>query len=409
MPKTKRLDLKRLFFLIVATGFTLQTTVASAQTDVYRTLQAPFYDPVSTSCTTTLVGSNEAEQAWNYFKSKGLSDIQTAAILGNFKEESGINPKAVQGNPPYESDTVVPGRGYGIAQWTDRGRQLNLISFAASTKRPVSSLDLQLDFAYREMTDTSPNDIWDTLKTIDNIRDATLYFHKAFERSADDEKKRLERVRAAIRFNNLYGADKLADPEPGEPICDAGPGQACTTGSILGWQLTGECRMVSYDQGDPRWANLAYGRGKSPLAESGCGPTSLAMIGATLLNNTTITPATVANKYGDKYHVSEGTSWGLFPVYAQDNGLTFKDLGTDLNGAAEIIRAGGLVVISVDPGYFTDRGHLMVIRAISQDGTEFYLADPAGKGAQGDSETRAFSAAFLRSTGSMKHLWGYTK
>jgi hypothetical protein len=380
-----------------------------------------FYDPLSIgdpSCSTTLLGSDNAEQAWNFFKSTrggSLSDKQIAAILGNFKEESGINPRRVQGTKTPEGDSDInplDGKtGYGIAQWTNIDRQQNLSKFAADTSRPVSSLDLQLDFVFHEMTDTSPDDIYDHLKTMDDINLATRYFQSSFEASADSESGIQQRVLAAIRYYNLYsGTSPLPDPSPGQPVCGgSGPGSACTSGDILGWTLSGSCQMVSYDQGDSRWANVPYGDGKSPIADSGCGPTSLAMVGATLLNNTAITPETVAIKYGNQYHIAEGTSWGLFPVYAADNNLGFKDLGTDLNAAAGIIRSGGLVVISVDPGYFTSAGHLMVIRAVNPDGTLFYLADPNGDGVHGDSETRGFSADFLRSQGSMKHLWGYTK
>lgn len=412
--------LRRQILLLLVLLFYLPSTAAAQ--NIYQQLDTPFYDPGSqyiSSCTTTLVGSTNAEQAWNYFKSKGLSDVQAAAILGNFREESGINPRRVQNTKTPEGDSDInplDGKtGYGVAQWTSLGRQQALSKYATDTSRPVSSLDLQLDFTYREMTDSSPNDVWDSLKNItgtDNaaVDAATRYFHDSFEGSDDDEIGIKQRVRAAIRYHNLYnGSAPINDPSPDMPICDAGPTTACTTGTILGWQLSGSCRMVSYDQGDPKWANLPYGTNKTSIADSGCGPTSLAMIGATLLNDTNITPSTVATRYGDKYHVAQGSSWGLFPAYAADTGLSFKDLGTDLNDAAEILRGGGLVLISVEEGYFTSGGHLVVIRAVSQDGAEFYLADSNGNGRNGDSETRGFTADFLRTTGQMKHLWGYTK
>lgn len=178
----------------------------------------------------------------------------------------------------------------------------------------------------------------------------------------------------------------------------------------LGWELSGDHGMVSYNQGDPKWGSQPYGAGKASIAESGCGPTSLAMIGSTLLGDSSITPLTVATKYGDQHHIpGDGTNWTLMPVFAHDNGLKMQDLGTDLSAAAEIIRSGGMVLVSVAPGYFTTGGHLMVIRAITPDGTGFYLNDPNGDGKHGDSEKRSFSADFLNSEGSLRHLWGYTK
>ena len=154
-------------------------------------------------------GSNNAQTTWNYFRGKGLSPVQTAAIMGNFSQESSFNPKRVQGDPPYDSETLVPGKGYGIAQWTDSGRQQNLITFTANDdrNRPIYDLTLQLDFAYHEMTDRSPDDVWEHLKTFgDNqLAEATRYFHDSFEGSADDEDGIQERIDDAIKYLALYG------------------------------------------------------------------------------------------------------------------------------------------------------------------------------------------------------------
>ncbi len=191
------------------------------------------------------------------------------------------------------------------------------------------------------------------------------------------------------------------------PVSSCGAGS--TSAGALGWDLSGAHAMVSYNQGDTQWAGLPYGAGKTSIGSSGCGPTSMAMIAATLTGDHSITPKTIADRYGASYHVSEGTSWGVFPVFGADYGLKMTDLGTNLQAAANIIRQGGLVIISVDPGYFTGGGHLMVIRAVSADGSGFYLADPNGNGRHGDSETRAFTAEFLAGDGNLKNLWGYTK
>lgn len=376
------------------------------------------------SCTTSVLGSTNAEMTWNYFRSKGLSDTQTAGIMGNFSQESSFNPKIVEkaySPPPHLSDTVPPNilptgqPGYGIAQWTYPARKENLKIFAETDPagRGASDITLQLDFAYHEMTDASPNDVLEALLAVNDVTQATVTFHNKFEGSNDNASQIQERVNDAKKYFNLYKdstSSPIVDTTTGSTCSTAGAGQACKTGDTIGWQFEGACKMISYDQGDPKWANIPYGAGKTVISESGCGPTSLAMVGATLLNNSAITPETVATKYGDAYHdPNVGTSWSLFPRYAQDTGLRYSDLGTDFSAAAEILRAGGLVVISVDPGHFTGNGHLMVIRATNPSGTEFYLADPNGDGINNDSETRSFTADFLRTEGGMKHLWGYAK
>lgn len=187
---------------------------------------------------------------------------------------------------------------------------------------------------------------------------------------------------------------------------------SCSNSSAgeLGWNITGNNKMVTYNQTDPKYANHPYGKGKSSILESGCGPTSLAMIVATLSGKTNITPITIADKYGDKYHGEGGSLWSLFPVVAKDYDLKFEDLNKDLSRVPAIIKNGGLVLISVDTGYFTPQSHLMVIRAVTEDGTGFYLNDPNGDGwGLHATETKAFDAKFLNGEGALKHLWGYSK
>ncbi len=179
---------------------------------------------------------------------------------------------------------------------------------------------------------------------------------------------------------------------------------------VLGWELTGPNAMVSYEQIDKKWADKEYGKGLASIGETGCGPASLAMIGATLLGNSSITPLTLANEYGDRFHTpGGGSSWGIIPAFASDYNLNMTDLGTDFSAAANILKAGGLVLVSVDPGWFTTYGHFMVIRSVSADGSSFFMNDPNGAGLNKDSETRAFSTDFMRGEGAIKKMWGFTK
>jgi hypothetical protein len=201
------------------------------------------------------------------------------------------------------------------------------------------------------------------------------------------------------------------DPTPSTTVLNPCTGLATgvTTAGAYGWDITGPNPMVTYNMEDARWASLPYGS-HGTIGVDGCGPTSVAMVAATLTGNTSITPATIASTYGS-YHTSDGTSWALFTKFAQDDGLNVTDLGTNLAAAAQIIQQGGLVIISVNPGYFTSEGHIMVLRAITPDGGSFYLNDPAAPGpaGHGNDDAQAFTAAFLQGQGNMAQLWGYTK
>lgn len=86
-----------------------------------------------TGGTGTLTGI-EAEVA-QFFKDKGLGDVQVAAIMGNMYAESGMNPAAQEDG----------GGGYGLCQWTG-GRRTKLENYAASVGKPASDLAVQLEF-----------------------------------------------------------------------------------------------------------------------------------------------------------------------------------------------------------------------------------------------------------------------
>lgn len=74
-------------------------------------------------------------QVAQFFKDKGLADVQVAAIMGNMYAESGMNPGASE----------VGGGGFGLCQWTG-GRRTKLESYAASVGKPASDLATQLEF-----------------------------------------------------------------------------------------------------------------------------------------------------------------------------------------------------------------------------------------------------------------------
>ena len=79
---------------------------------------------------------NEVEnQVYSFFREKGLDDIHIAAIMGNMKAESGMNPAKVESN----------GVGIGICQWS-YGRADALREFAASEGEDWSDLGIQLEF-----------------------------------------------------------------------------------------------------------------------------------------------------------------------------------------------------------------------------------------------------------------------
>ena len=145
--------------------------------------------------------SNSTEDCENYSESMGsIADIQTSekmeendkaifdfmkqrfpeatdegicGMLGNFQQESTLNPSAVE-RPGDDSS------GHGIAQWT-AGRADNLRSYAQKNNKEWNDLGLQLSFLEYELKGSEKASV-SALKETD-IEKAVTQWEKLFERA----------------------------------------------------------------------------------------------------------------------------------------------------------------------------------------------------------------------------------
>lgn len=150
------------------------------------------------------------------------------------------------------------------------------------------------------------------------------------------------------------------------------------TGKIAG---TGTVQPVDYKQGDSRWGKkpyTAYGNKNQTIANSGCGPTSMADIMATWIDKK-ITPVEMcryAVEHGFRTK-SSGTAWGFFKSIAKAYGFGGFVQTKSMATAREALKNGALVVASMGPGYWTKGGHYICLW--KTDDTWMYANDPASK------------------------------
>lgn len=118
------------------------------------------------------------EIAFDYFVSKGLTERQSAGVVGNLIQESGspINPYANQPGGP----------GVGIAQWSEGGRwdtdsRDNMVWYAGLSGRNRYDLTAQLDFTWYELSTFSGYGLT-SLKAATTVDSATTVFMQEFER-----------------------------------------------------------------------------------------------------------------------------------------------------------------------------------------------------------------------------------
>jgi hypothetical protein len=141
----------------------------------------------SCSATTILTGKDNEEKTWNYLVSLGLSDEQTAGVMGNIMQESGFDPERIQGGGDSINPSAAGGGGYGIVQWTPGSKLVNDLS-AAKISGAAYELATQLSLVGYEMKNSTPVGYSDLLKAIEQIKDASaaaLFFDQQFEGGTD--------------------------------------------------------------------------------------------------------------------------------------------------------------------------------------------------------------------------------
>lgn len=156
-------------FIFLASG-TSSTIYALTEAD-RENLYTPFYDPDSTDplCGGDFTGSNNAEIAYNYLTSQGLTAAQAAGIVGNLMTESG------QGVDP----AAVSPSGYrGIAQWDGSVRWPRLVEWAEAAGKDELALETQLEYMFFEATGRGNIE---GIKAYDDVPLAAWYWGRYFE------------------------------------------------------------------------------------------------------------------------------------------------------------------------------------------------------------------------------------
>ncbi len=123
-----------------------------------------------------LSGADNIEKVFNFFVSKGFSKEQAAGILGNLKQESGVNPAS--DNP------AAKGGGGGIAQWEGpRWSGPNgLLAFAKKAGKPWQDLGVQLNFIMFELENVEKRAMT-MIKAAKTVKDAVIAWELGYERA----------------------------------------------------------------------------------------------------------------------------------------------------------------------------------------------------------------------------------
>lgn len=148
----------------------------------------------------TPAAANE-ETIWNYLYGKLGNAYGTAGLMGNLYAESALKPTNLQNtyekklgysdadytaavnNGGYDN-FIKDSAGYGLAQWTYWSRKQALLEFAKAEGKSIGDLSLQLDFIWKELTE-SYSGLLSTLKSATSVMDASTAVLTIYERPAD--------------------------------------------------------------------------------------------------------------------------------------------------------------------------------------------------------------------------------
>lgn len=141
-----------------------------AQASKFVDSKIPEGDPGGGQGLIDLPSGNNAKKIWAFFKSVGFSDPQSAGWIGNFTQESGLNPSASQPGGP----------GRGLAQWGG-GRFTALQNFAKDKGHNWTDLLTQLQFVMHELGG-SEGAAYRLIKAASTIKAAVDAIGRGYER-----------------------------------------------------------------------------------------------------------------------------------------------------------------------------------------------------------------------------------
>lgn len=339
----------------------------------YRANDILYYDPtcvVSVGGDGTLVGSDNAEKILRFLVGKGLTLIQASGIIGNWYEESGLDPRAVQPSTTTDDPNYRPisGVGFGLAQWTYYTRQDKMYAYHKETGRSMIDLSFQLDWFWKEFTEDYAGGVV-TLKEKTTISDAAVDFHNSYEGSDDTASMIQERIDSGTAY---YEKFKSIIQDGSGASGGGAAGADCDASD----NTNGE--FIFYDQNDPAWKDiqLGYSAGET-IGTSGCGPASMAMI-ITALTGQKVTPVETSKFATDNGLIdgTNGSSWGITKALATEYGLKAVGISNSPAAISEALKRGSMIHLSGSGGNpWTQGGHYIAIRGITAEG-KWLLADP---------------------------------
>lgn len=177
-------------------------------------------------------GSNGIEQTWSYLKNKGVPEKGRAGLMGNIQHESAFQWNNVENllqqrlggisdeeyTKQVDNGTISREKflapmgantqyGYGLVQWTSRGRKEGLYDLAKSRNASIADPGVQLDWLWTELNGPYASTL-SKMKSSSSIRDVSDYVLQHFEIPAGWNDPSVQSLRANSGqdiYNKMHG------------------------------------------------------------------------------------------------------------------------------------------------------------------------------------------------------------
>lgn len=201
--------------------------------------------------------------------------------------------------------------------------------------------------------------VWNTNDEILNNENNTTLDKIRYVASID---KRLEIVRDNYdKYPEILLKMLIRNPDMTEYVLGYLENYGIVTSDTIGYVFKGITPVIF--QYDTRWGYGTYG--DSTIAITGCGPTALSMVIASLTGQNTYTPYVISKFAEEKgYYSSVGTSWDLMTKGVLEFGIIGKEIPLSKNIIYKELENGHPIICSMKPGDFTTTGHFIVLTGI---------------------------------------------
>jgi len=144
-------------------------------------------------------GNDNAEKIFNFYRSQGFTPEQAAGFVGNYDQESTLDPKAVN-----------PIGATGIAQWLG-SRKTELFKYAKDNDLDVKDLETQLKFSMTELQGSESGAMRE-IKKAKTAEEAALAIRRYYERPGEHEAHDERRISSAKKALKDFNKPQVESP-----------------------------------------------------------------------------------------------------------------------------------------------------------------------------------------------------